>query len=64
MDAISLFAGLLAALALGAALGYLYAMRRLAVMTADLTGEARAAAERERAAGAHWLLPAGPRLPG
>jgi DNA recombination protein RmuC len=50
MDAISLFAGLLAALALGAALGYLYAMRRLAVMTADLSGEARAAAERERAA--------------
>ena len=31
MDAISLFAGLLAALALGAAIGYLYAMRRLAV---------------------------------
>jgi DNA recombination protein RmuC len=50
MDAISLFAGLLAALALGAALGYLYAMRRLAVMTADLSGEARAAAEREGAA--------------
>jgi DNA recombination protein RmuC len=50
MDAISLFAGLLAALALGAALGYLFAMRRLAVMTADLSGEARAAAERERAA--------------
>ena len=49
MDAISLFAGL-AALVIGAALGYLYAMRRLAVMTADLNGEARAAAERERAA--------------
>jgi DNA recombination protein RmuC len=50
MDGISLFAGLLAALALGAAIGYLYARSRLAVMTADLTGQARAAQERERAA--------------
>jgi DNA recombination protein RmuC len=50
MEGISLFAGLLAALALGAAIGYLYARSRLAVMTADLTGQARAAHERERAA--------------
>jgi DNA recombination protein RmuC len=50
MDGISLFAGLLAALALGAAIGYLYARSRLAAMTADLTGQARAAQERERAA--------------
>jgi DNA recombination protein RmuC len=50
MDAISVFAGLLAALALGAALGYLYAQRRLGAMTADLTGQARAAEERARAA--------------
>jgi DNA recombination protein RmuC len=50
MEGISLFAGLLAALALGAAIGYLYARSRLATMTADLTGQARAAQERERAA--------------
>jgi DNA recombination protein RmuC len=49
MDAISLFAGLLA-LALGAVIGYLYAMRRIAVLTVDLTGEARAARERAIAA--------------
>jgi DNA recombination protein RmuC len=49
MDAISLFAGLLL-LALGAVIGYLYAMRRLAVLTVDLTGEARAAGERAIAA--------------
>jgi DNA recombination protein RmuC len=51
MEGISLFAGLLAALALGAVIGYLYARSRLAAMTADLTGQARAAQERERAAG-------------
>src|SRR5215472_17010399 len=45
MDAISLFAGLLA-LALGAALGYLVAMRKVAAQTAELAGEARAARER------------------
>jgi DNA recombination protein RmuC len=45
MDAISLFAGLLA-LALGAALGYLAAMRKVAAQTAELAGEARAARER------------------
>jgi DNA recombination protein RmuC len=45
MDAISLFAGLLA-LALGAVLGYLVAMRRVAVQNAELAGEARAARER------------------
>src|SRR5450755_3033379 len=50
MEAISLFAGLLIALALGAALGYLYAQRSLGAMTADLTGQARAAEERARAA--------------
>jgi DNA recombination protein RmuC len=50
MDTISLFAGLLIALALGAAIGYLYARGRLAATTADLTGQARAAEERARAA--------------
>src|SRR5450755_384511 len=50
MEAISLFAGLLIALALGAALGYLFARGRLASMAADLTGQARAAEERARAA--------------
>jgi DNA recombination protein RmuC len=50
MDAISVFAGLLIALALGAALGYLYARGRMSSMTADLTGQARAAEERARAA--------------
>jgi DNA recombination protein RmuC len=50
MDAISVFAGLLVALALGAAIGYLYARSRLGAMTADLTGQARAAEERARAA--------------
>jgi DNA recombination protein RmuC len=45
MDAISLFAGLLA-LALGAVLGYLVAMRRVAARHAELAGEARAARER------------------
>jgi DNA recombination protein RmuC len=50
MNAISLFAGLLIALALGAAIGYLFARSRLAAMAADLTGQARAAEERARAA--------------
>jgi DNA recombination protein RmuC len=50
MNAISVFAGLLMALALGAAIGYLYARGRLATVTADLTGQARAAEERARAA--------------
>jgi DNA recombination protein RmuC len=50
MDAISLFAGLAVALALGAVIGYLYARARLADLTADLTGRARAAQEREHAA--------------
>jgi DNA recombination protein RmuC len=50
MDAISLFAGMLIALAVGAALGYLYARSKLAGLSADLTGQARAAEERARAA--------------
>jgi DNA recombination protein RmuC len=50
MEAISVFAGLLIALALGAMIGYLYARSRLGAMTADLTGQARAAEERARAA--------------
>src|SRR5580700_11144586 len=48
MDAISLFAGLLA-LAVGAVLGYLYAMRKVA----DLTGDARAAQERAELVDGH-----------
>ena len=50
MDAPSLFAGMLIALVIGAALGYLYARSRQAGMSADLTGQARAAEERARAA--------------
>ncbi len=50
MEAISLFAGLAIGAALGAVIGYLYARGRLATLTADLTGQARAAQERERAA--------------
>jgi DNA recombination protein RmuC len=50
MEAISLFAGLAIGAALGALIGYLYARGRLATLTADLTGQARAAQERERAA--------------
>jgi DNA recombination protein RmuC len=50
MDAISLFAGFLIALALGIAIGYLFARGRLASEAADLTGQARAADERTRAA--------------
>ncbi len=48
MDAISLFAGMLIALAVGAALGYLYARSKLAGLSADLTGQASAAEERAR----------------
>src|ERR1700723_1828506 len=50
MDAISLFAGMLIALAVGAALGYLYARSKLAGLSADLTGQAKAAEERARGA--------------
>src|ERR1700722_1307362 len=50
MDAISLFAGMLIALAVGAALGYLYARSKLAGLRADLTGQAKAAEERARGA--------------
>ena len=50
MSVISLIAVLLLGGALGAAIGYLYARGRLAGLTADLTGQARAADERARAA--------------
>jgi DNA recombination protein RmuC len=50
MDATALFAGLVLGLVLGGALGYLLARGRLAADTASLTGQARAAQERERAA--------------
>ena len=50
MNAISLLAGLLLGIALGAAIGYLLAKGRLAAAAADLTGQARAAEERARAA--------------
>jgi DNA recombination protein RmuC len=50
MSAISLLAGLVLGIALGAAIGYLLARQRLAADTADLTGQARAAEERARAA--------------
>jgi DNA recombination protein RmuC len=50
MNAISLFAGFCVALAIGAALGYLYARSRLAGQNADLSGQARVAEERARAA--------------
>ena len=50
MNAISVFAGLLLGLAIGAALGFLYARSRQAAATAELTGQARAAEERARAA--------------
>ena len=57
MDAISLLAGLLAGAVLGAVIGYLYARARLAGLTADLAGQARAADERARAAAdrATWI---------
>ena len=44
-----MFALLVMGAVVGAALGYLYARGRLATMTADLTGRARAAEERARA---------------
>jgi DNA recombination protein RmuC len=50
MDAIWMLAGLLAGAILGTLIGYLYARGRLAGATADLTGRARAADERVRAA--------------
>ena len=50
MSAISLIAGLLVGVVLGAVMGYLFARGRLASLAADLTGEARAADERARAA--------------
>jgi DNA recombination protein RmuC len=50
MSAISLLAGLVLGIALGAAFGYLLARQRLSADTADLTGQARAAEERARAA--------------
>jgi DNA recombination protein RmuC len=50
MNAVSVLAGLLAGAILGILIGYLYARGRLAGATADLTGQARAADERARAA--------------
>ncbi len=50
MNAMSLLIGLLLGTALGAVIGYLYARGRLADLTADLTGQARAADERARGA--------------
>src|SRR6516162_506987 len=50
MSAISLLAGLLLGIIIGAAIGYLFARGRLAAAAADLSGRARAADERARAA--------------
>jgi DNA recombination protein RmuC len=50
MSAVSLLAGLLLGIVIGAAIGYLFARGRLAATAADLTGRARAADERARAA--------------
>jgi DNA recombination protein RmuC len=50
MDVFWMFALLVLGGVVGAALGYLYARGRLASMTADLTGQARAAEERARSA--------------
>jgi DNA recombination protein RmuC len=50
MNAISLLVTLLVGVALGAAIGYLLARGKLASLTADLTGQARAAEERASAA--------------
>jgi DNA recombination protein RmuC len=50
MNAISLLVTLLVGVALGAAIGYLLARGKLANLTADLTGQARAADERAAAA--------------
>jgi DNA recombination protein RmuC len=50
MNALTLLVGLCLGIVLGAAIGYLLAKGRLATATADLTGQARAADERARAA--------------
>ncbi len=50
MNAISLLVTLLVGVALGAAIGYLLARGKLANLTADLTGQARAADERAASA--------------
>ncbi len=50
MGAISLLVGLLLGVVIGAAIGYLFARSRLAAAIADLSGRARAADERTRAA--------------
>jgi DNA recombination protein RmuC len=50
MNAISLLIGLLLGAAVGAVIGYLLARGRLAPLAADLTGQARVADERARAA--------------
>src|SRR5271166_613598 len=50
MNATSLLIGLFLGAALGGAIGYLLARGRLASVAADLTGQARAADERARAA--------------
>ena len=48
MSAISLLAGLLLGIVIGAAIGYLFARGRLAAAAADATGRARAAEDRAR----------------
>jgi DNA recombination protein RmuC len=50
MNALTLLVGLCLGIVLGAAIGYLLAKGRLVTATADLTGQARAADERARAA--------------
>ena len=45
-----LIAGLVLGILIGATIGYLYARGRIASATADLAGQASAAAERARAA--------------
>jgi DNA recombination protein RmuC len=50
MSAIMLIAGLILGIVIGAVIGYLYARGRIASATADLAGQASAAAERARAA--------------
>ena len=50
MSAVSLLAGLLLGIVIGAAIGYLFARGRLAATAVDLNGRARAADERARAA--------------
>jgi len=50
MNAISLLIGLMLGAAVGAVIGFLLARGRLASLAADLTGQARAAEERARAA--------------